>query len=380
MKEVPFKDVYIHRLVRDEKGAKMSKSKGNVVDPLGIIDDYGADALRFTLARGAALGHDIRLSPQSRREQPQLRHQALERRSLRRVQRRDARCGLRSEVGEGAAQSLDCARDRQGRRAKSPTAIEEYGFNDAANAAYRFVWNVYCDWYVELSKPLLTGPDGPAKDETRATAAWALDEILKLLHPFMPFITEELWRVTAETGPKRDTALVLAQWPALEGLDDDKAEAEIGWLIDLVTAIRSVRVEMNIPASTPIPVVLAGASAETRARAGRWTEFAKRLARVADISFADAPPQGSVQLLIRGEVACLPLKGVIDFAAERARLDKEMKKAESDIQRVDAKLNNPKFVANADEDVVEGEREKREEAVGRRQKIVEALERLQHAN
>ena len=264
--------------------------------------------------------------------------------------------------------------------AKSPTAIEEYGFNDAANAAYRFVWNVYCDWYVELSKPLLTGPDGPAKDETRATAAWALDEILKLLHPFMPFITEELWRVTAETGPKRDTALVLAQWPALEGLDDDKAEAEIGWLIDLVTAIRSVRVEMNIPASTPIPVVLAGASAETRARAGRWTEFAKRLARVADISFADAPPQGSVQLLIRGEAACLPLKGVIDFAAERARLDKEMKKAESDIQRVDAKLDNPKFVANADEDVVEGEREKREEAVGRRQKIVEALERLQHAN
>jgi valyl-tRNA synthetase len=226
---------------------------------------------------------------------------------------------------------------------------------------------------------LLTGPDGPAKDETRATAAWALDEILKLLHPFMPFITEELWRVTAETGPARETPLVLAPWPRLEGLDDDKAEAEIGWLIDLVTSIRSVRVEMNIPASTPIPVVLAAASAETKARAGRWTEFAKRLARIADITFADAPPQGAVQLLIRGEMACLPLAGVIDFAAERARLEKELARADSDIQRVDQKLNNPKFVANAAEDVVEGEREKREEAVARRQKIVEALERLRQA-
>jgi valyl-tRNA synthetase len=141
-----------------------------------------------------------------------------------------------------------------------------------------------------------------------------------------------------------------------------------------------MRAEMNIPASTPIPVVLAGASAETQARAGRWAEFAKRLARVADISFADAAPQGSVQLLIRGEVAALPVKGVIDFGAERTRLQKEMQKAESDIQRVDSKLGNPKFVANAADEVVEGEREKREEAVDRRQKIVEALERLQSAS
>src|SRR5262249_17488654 len=149
-------------------------------------------------------------------------------------------------------------------------ALVDYRFNDAAAEAYRFVWNVYCDWYVELSKPLLTGPDGPAKDETRATAAWALDEILKLLHPFMPFITEELWAVTA--GRKPDVMLVLGEWPKHDSLDDAKAEAEIGWLIDLVTAIRSVRVEMNIPASTPIPVMLVGASAESRARAGRWAE------------------------------------------------------------------------------------------------------------
>ena len=190
----------------------------------------------------------------------------MERRALRRVQRRRPRRGLRSEGREGNAEPLDRARDREG-HARGHRGDRAIRFNEAAGAAYRFVWNVYCDWYVELSKPLLTGPDGAAKDETRATAAWALDEILKLLHPFMPFITEELWRVTAETGPKRDALLVLAPWPKHDGLDDAKAEAEIGWLIDLVTAIRSVRVEMNIPPATPIPVVLAGASAETKARA-----------------------------------------------------------------------------------------------------------------
>jgi len=377
-KEVPFKDVYIHALVRDEKGAKMSKSKGNVIDPLALIDEYGADALRFTLAAMAAQGRDIKLSTQRvegyRNFATKLWNAArfVEFNGAGRVAGFDPKSVKETLNRWIAHETAKAAREIS-------EAIEAYKFNEAAGAAYRFVWNVYCDWYVELSKPLLTGPDGPAKDETRATAAWALDEILKLLHPFMPFITEELWRVTAETGPNRDTALVLASWPALEGLDNTEAEAEIGWFIDLVTSIRSVRVEMNIPASTPIPVVLAGASAETKARAERWVEFAKRLARIADISFADAPPQGSVQLLIRGDVAALPLKGVIDFTAERARLQKEMQKAESDIQRVDNKLNNPKFVANADEEVVEGEREKREEAVGRRQKIVEALERLQSA-
>jgi valyl-tRNA synthetase len=378
MKEVPFKDVYIHRLVRDEKGAKMSKSKGNVVDPLGIIDDFGADALRFTLARGAAQGHDIRLSPQTvennRNFATKLWNAArfVEFNGAGRVAGFDPKNNKETLNRWIAHETAKAVRE-------VTEAIEQYRFNDAANAAYRFVWNVYCDWYVELSKPLLTGPDGAAKDETRATAAWALDEILKLLHPFMPFITEELWRVTAETGPKRDALLVLASWPKLDGLDDDKAEAEIGWLIDLVTAIRSVRVEMNIPASTPIPVVLAGASAETKARAGRWTEFAQRLARLGDVTFADSAPQGSVQLLVRGEVAALPLKGVIDFTAERARLGKEMAKAESDIKRVDQKLGNPNFVANAPEDIIEGEKEKREEAEARRGKIVEALERLSSA-
>ena len=378
MKDVPFHDVYIHRLVRDASGAKMSKSKGNVVDPLGVIDQYGADALRFTLARGAAQGHDIRLGPQ---EVENNRNFATKLWNAARF-----------------AEMNECARDPDfdPRRAKETLnrwivhetakagrevteAIEAYKFNDAAAAVYRFVWNVYCDWYLELIKPVLTGPDGDAKNEMRAAAAWALDEILRLLHPFMPFMTEELWRVTAEQGVKRDHLLALDAWPQHDGLDDAEAEGEIGWVVDLITAIRSVRAEMNIPAAIMLPVVIAGASPQTVARARHWAGFLQRLARVADISFADTAPQGAVQLVVRGEVAALPLKGVIDLAAERARLAKEMAKADADIARVDAKLGNANFVARAPEEVVEEEKEKREEAQARKAKIAEALERLKGA-
>jgi valyl-tRNA synthetase len=231
-----------------------------------------------------------------------------------------------------------------------------------------------------------------------------------LLHPFMPFVTEELWSVTSQpvipgragsANPEsRNTTggaasldsgsgrsgrpgmtgrdlLALSQWPKLQGLSDDKAEAEIGWVIDLVTAIRSVRAEMNITAA--IPLVLANVSAESKTRAERWAEFIKRLARVSDISSAAAAPRGSVQLVVRGEVAALPLKGVIDLAAERARLAKEMQKADADIARVDGKLNNANFVARAPEEVVEEEKEKREEALARKTKVAEALDRLKDA-
>jgi valyl-tRNA synthetase len=374
--EIPFHDIYIHRLVRDASGAKMSKSKGNVVDPLGVIDEFGADALRFTLMRNVAPGHDIRLGPQdvenNRNFATKLWNAArfVEFNGAKRVEGFDPK---------SAKETLNrwIAHETAKAAAEITKAIESYGFAEAANAAYRFVWNVYCDWYVELSKPLLTGPDGAAKDETRAMAAWALDEILKLLHPFMPFITEELWAVTAEQGPKRANLLALSEWSALEGFADDKAEAEIGWVIDLITAIRSIRAEMNI--NVNIPLVLAGGSAESQSRAQRWAEFIRRLARVSEISSAAAAPQGSVQLVVRGEVAALPLIGVIDIAAERARLAKELAKADSDIARVDAKLNNPKFVERAAEDVVDEEREKRAEAVARKAKIAEAIERLKDA-
>jgi valyl-tRNA synthetase len=374
-KEVPFHDVYIHALVRDASGAKMSKSKGNVIDPLEVIDEYGADALRFTLAAMAAQGRDIKLS----------------------AQRVEGYRNFATKLWNAArfAEINGCAHDpdfdphhaketlnrwiahetaKTGREVTA--AIEAYKFNDAASALYRFVWNVYCDWYLELIKPVLTGPDGAAKTETRGAAAWALDEILKLLHPFMPFISEELWSVTAEHGPQRHHMLALDAWPMHDGLDDVVVEAEIGWVIDLITAIRSVRVEMNIPPATMLPLVLANASPETAIRARHWSEFIQRLARVADISFADAVPQGAVQLVVRGEAAALPLKGVIDLDAERARLAKEMTKADADIARVDGKLNNPNFVSRAPEEVVEEEKEKREEAQARKAKIAEALQRL----
>jgi valyl-tRNA synthetase len=375
MEQVPFHDVYIHALVRDERGQKMSKSKGNVIDPLAVIDEYGADALRFTLAAMAAQGRDIKLS----------------------AQRVEGYRNFATKLWNAArfAEINGCARDpvfdpRQSKEvlnrwiahetakaARDVTAaIEAYKFNDAAGTIYRFVWNVYCDWYLELIKPVLSGPDGAAKNATRAATVWALDQILKLLHPFMPFVTEELWRVT---GADRKTLLALSAWPELDGIDDPAAEAEIGWVIDLVSAIRSVRVEMNIPPATSLPLVLAGVSPVVAERARRWAEFVQRLARVGEISFAEAAPRGAVQLVVRGDVAALPLKGVIDLAAERARLAKEMAKCDADIARVDAKLGNPNFVARAPEEVVEEEKEKREEAQLRKVKIAEALQRLEGA-
>jgi valyl-tRNA synthetase len=398
MKEIPFRDVYIHALVRDEKGAKMSKSKGNVIDPLNLIDQYGADALRFTLAAMAAQGRDIKLST-SRVEG--YRNFATKLWNACRFAEMNG-CVLPAGFDPTqATQTLNrWIAHETARTAREVTdAIETYRFNDAAGAIYRFIWNVYCDWYLELSKPVLMGEDSPAKAETRAMVAWARDEILKLLHPFMPFITEELWMVTAS----RDGLLALAPWSLVSeeftleelALEDDpqapaalqtyaanfadfSAEAEIGWLIDLVTAIRSVRAEMNIAPATLTPLVLADVSDETKERAPRWSEVIRRMARLSDISFAGRAPEGAVQILVRGEVAALPLKGVIDLAAERARLDKEMAKADADIKRVDAKLSNEKFVANAPEELVEEEKEKREAAVARKAKILEALERLQN--
>jgi valyl-tRNA synthetase len=375
MKEAPFHDVYIHALVRDERGQKMSKSKGNVIDPLVVIDEYGADALRFTLAAMAAQGRDIKLSPQ---RVEGYRNFATK---LWNAARFTEINGCVRDTAFDPRKSKEVlnrwiAHETASTARQVTAAIEAYEFNDAAGALYRFVWNVYCDWYLELIKPVLTGPDSVAKSETRAAAAWALDQILKLLHPFMPFVTEKLWQVTV---PGREALLALSAWPQHDGLDDPAAEAEIGWVIDLVTAIRSARVEMNIPPATSLPLVLAGASSEIASRARHWAEFIQRLARVGEISFADVPPKGAVQLVVRGDIAALPLQGVIDLAAERARLAKEMAKCDADIARVEAKLGNPNFVARAPEEVVEEEKEKREEAQLRKAKIAEALQRLEGA-
>jgi len=380
MEEVPFHTFYIHALVRDARGAKMSKSKGNVIDPLHLIDDYGADALRFTLAAMAAQGRDIKLS-ESRVEG--YRNFATKLWNAARFAEINGCARVPGFDPKTAKETLNrwIAHETAKAGREVTSAIEDYKFNEAAGALYRFVWNVYCDWYLELTKPVLTGADGAAKDETRAMVCWVRDEILKLLHPFMPFVTEELWRVTPGEGAGRETLLVLAPWPQHDGLDDAAAEAEIGWVIDLISAVRSVRAEMNVAQGVQVPLVLTGLRAETKAVAERWQHVLKSpLGRFSAISFADAPPAGAVQLLVRGDVAALPLAGVIDFAAERARLEREMAKVANDIARVDAKLGNADFLARAPEEVVEGEREKREEAEDRRQKIVEALARLAQAS
>ncbi len=378
MQEIPFRTVYIHALVRDERGAKMSKSKGNVIDPLALIDQYGADALRFTLAAMAAQGRDIKLSTQRvegyRNFATKLWNACrfAEMNHCTSVPGFDPKC-VRELLNRWIAhETAKAARE-------ITEAIESYRFNEAAGTAYRFVWNIFCDWYLELGKPVLQGGDGPAKDETRAMTAWVRDQILRLLHPFTPFVTEELWRVTAQAGPARATLLALADWPRLDTLDDVEAEAELGWVIDLVSAIRSVRTEMNVAPSVEMPLVLITSSATTQRRTQRWGETIQRLARISRISQASSAPQGAVQLIVRGEIAALPLAGVIDLAAENARLQKEMARVASDIARIDAKLANGDFLRRAPEEVIEGEREKREEAAARRCKIMEALERLKGA-
>jgi valyl-tRNA synthetase len=373
--EVPFRDVYIHALVRDEKGAKMSKSKGNVIDPLGLIEQYGADSLRFTLAAMTAQGRDLKLSTQrveGYRNFATKIWNAARFAEINGCERREdfdpksVKVTLNAWILGEAAKAV----------AEVTGAIKTYRFNDAANAAYRFVWNIFCDWHLELAKPLLQGADGPAKDETRATTAFALDEIFKLLHPFMPFLTEELWAIKGEAGPVRKNLLALEPWPRLEGLENAAAEAEIGWVIELVSEVRSVRSEMNVPAGALIPLVLVGADEAVAARAKNWDETLRRLARLSEISLSAEAPESSVQLIVRGSAAALPLKGVIDFDAEKLRLAKEIGRLEADAKKIEGKLGNADFVAKAPDEVVEENRERLDEARGRAQKLAAALKRL----
>jgi valyl-tRNA synthetase len=377
MKEVPFRTVYIHGLVRDERGAKMSKSKGNVIDPLELIDEYGADALRFTLTALAAQGRDVK--PSAQRVEG-YRNFVTKLWNACRFAEMNGCVTVPGFDPKGARETLNrwIAHETGNAVAEVTSAIKAYKFNDAAGAAYRFVWNIFCDWYLELAKPVLAGADEGAKNETRAMTAFVRDEILKLLHPFMPFVTEELWSVTAQVGPVRDNLLALTPWPDPGTLDDEAAAVEIGWVIDLVAAIRSVKAEMSIMA-TEIPLVLAGVSATTATRAERWADVIKRLARLSSLDMAASPPPGSIQLVVQGEIAALRLQGVVDFPAERVRLEKELARIDAEIARIDGKLANADFVKRAPQEVVEGERERREEAQARRRKIVEALERLQGA-
>ncbi|HQF31889.1 MAG TPA: class I tRNA ligase family protein, partial [Hyphomicrobiales bacterium] len=358
----------------DEKGQKMSKSKGNVIDPLELIEEYGADALRFTLVAMAAQGRDIKLSPARvagyRNFATKLWNAArfCEMNGCVRVEGFDpqaARESLNRWIVVEADRTADAVAE----------ALAAYKFNEAAGALYRFVWNTFCDWYLELAKPALSGEGGPQKDETRATAAFVLDRILVMLHPFMPFITEELWRLTGETGPARAGMLAMVGWPKAAGLDTAAAD-EINWLVDLITQIRSVRAEMNVPPAVQIPLVVAGAGSETRMRLVTHDAALSRLARLESVTVVEQAPEGAVQIMVGEAIACLPLADIIDISAEKARLAKELDKLAKEVARIDGKLGNEQFIAKAPEEIIEGEREKRDEALARRAKIEEALARL----
>jgi valyl-tRNA synthetase len=378
MKEVPFHTVYIHGIVRDERGQKMSKSKGNVVDPLELIDEYGADALRFTMAALATQGRDIK---PSRARIEGYRNFATKLWNACRFAEMNGCAAVSGFDPRGAHETLNrwIAHETAKATREITGALQAFRFNDAADTAYHFVWDVFCDWYIELAKPALTGPNGAARDETRAVTSWVRDQVLMLLHPFMPFITEELWTVTAPAGIPRESMLVLASWPELKGLDDPEAEAEIGWVIDLIAAVRSVRAEMNVAPALLVPLIMVDSELNARVRMDQWSDVVKRMARVSDVDFADVMPANAAQLVVRGETIALPLKGIIDVAAERVRLQKELAKVAADMARADAKLNNSDFIKRAPEEVVDGEREKRDEAELRRSKLEAALERLKAA-
>jgi valyl-tRNA synthetase len=367
--------VYIHGLVRDEAGHKMSKTKGNVVDPLDLIDEYGADALRFGILASLAQGRDIKFG-ESRVQG--YRNFVTKLWNAARFLEMNG-CARRADYNP-ARIGLSVNRWIVGATARANSEVEaklgEYKFNEAANAAYDFVWGTYCDWYVELAKPILTGEHEAEKQETQATAAYVLDQILKLLHPFMPFVTEELWGETGKTGPARDKLLIVSEWPMLLGYGDKQADAEIEWLIAVVSGIRSVRTEMNVPAGAKIPLVVVGAGVDTGTRVEAQLQSLIRLARLEGVDYSDTVPPNSAQIVVGEATFALPLAGVIDIDAERGRLKREIAKEDVEIDKIDKKLGNEQFVAKAKPEVIEEQRTRRADAVARRERLEVALARL----
>ncbi len=378
MGETPWPRLYLHGLVRAADGSKMSKSKGNVVDPLALVDEYGADALRFTLAAMAAQGRDVKLST-SRVEG--YRNFGTKLWNAARFCEMNECVRVDDFDPSSVCQTLNrwIVGEVQKTADKITEEIEAYRFNEAANAAYRFIWNIFCDWYVELAKPLLQGEDETAKAETRATAAWVLDEATKLLHPFMPFLTEELWQKTGETGTPRDTMLMLGEWPRHTGLVDAEADAEMDWVIRLITEVRSVRAEMNVPAGAKIPLILKGASAPTAERLERHDGLLCRMARLSDISVGDNLPEGSLQFVIDEATGGLPIADVIDLSAETERLQKAMAKLDGEIKKIDGKLGNEKFISKAPQAVIDEQRDRKATAEAEKAKLADALGKLKAA-
>jgi valyl-tRNA synthetase len=373
MTEVPFRTVYLHGLVTDEKGQKMSKSKGNVIDPLELIDKYGADALRFTMTSlAASAAGRLRLAPArvegsrnfatklwNATRFAQMNGVALPKSFDPASARHTVNKWMLGELGRATA-----AIDR---------ALADFRLNEAASALYEFIWGIVCDWYVELTKPILQGADGPEKDETRAVTAFVLRETLKLLHPVMPFITEELWD---KLGHRAEHGMLIAQpWPMPQTADSE-ADAEIGWLVKLISDIRSARAELNVPAGAKLELRVVGANQTTLRRLDTHRPAIERLARVEKIEAATNVPAAALQVVVDEATYALPVSEVIDLKAESARLQKEIRKLADEVGKIDAKLGNAAFVSRAPEEVVEEQRERRAHAEQVRGRLSRALERL----
>ena len=373
---VPFRDVYIHALVRDEDGQKMSKSKGNVMDPLELIDQYGADALRFTLTALAAQGRDIKLSAGRiegyRNFVTKIWNAArfTQMNGCNPVADFDpAACRLTVNkwiVGETARAGGDISQ-----------ALEGYRFNDAAQVAYQFAWHQFCDWYLEFTKPILQNGDERSQAEVRATTSWVLDQLLKFLHPIMPFVTEELWEQLAPEGA-RDGLLIDSSWPDLgDFLRSPEAEEEMAWLIRMIGAIRTVRSEMNVPPKAELAVTVAGTSDATQARLKMHDTLLRRLARLVSVELVEeVPSSGTVQVVVDEATAALAVGDVIDISKETSRLEKEISKVEGEIGKIEKKLENMNFIAKAPPEVVEEQRERAAEYRQSHDKLSEALKRL----
>ncbi|HEY8352064.1 MAG TPA: valine--tRNA ligase, partial [Sphingomonadales bacterium] len=372
--EVPFKTVYIHALVRDEHGQKMSKSKGNIIDPLDFADKYGADALRFTLASLESQGRDIKLSE---------KRVEGNRNFATKLWNAARFCEMNgcqdADDFDPATAKLTVNRwivtELAATAGKVTGALDAFRFDVAANSIYDFIWGTFCDWYLEIIKPVLNGEDAAARTETQKTAAWVMDRMLTLLHPFMPFVTEELWHATV--SKPRATDLILAEWPkGLDSLVDETARADINWLIRLVSEIRSVRTEMNIPPAARVQLLAQG-GAETAERLARHDGILKRLARLEEIGATADAPKGAVQMVVEDASFYLPLAGVIDIAQERARLQKNLEKLRGEIRAIEGRLANENFTSKAPPAVIAENRARRDEAAETAAKIEAALARLE---
>ncbi|WP_432817071.1 valine--tRNA ligase [Sulfitobacter sp. JB4-11] len=368
----PFDTVYVHALVRDEKGKKMSKSLGNVLDPIELIDDYGADAVRFTLTSMAAMGRDLKLSPA--RIQGYRNFGTKLWNAHRFAEMNGVFTGQQRGMPKPTATLNKWIVGETARvREEVDAALDNYRFNDAANALYAFVWGKVCDWYVELSKPLLQD-DAVEAEETRETMAWVLDQCLILLHPIMPFITEELWQTTA----KREKMLIHADWPTYTLADclDEDADRELNWVITLIENIRSARAQMHVPAGLKVPMLMTDIDTQGQAAWERNEAMIKRLARVENLEKVNTFPKGTASIPAAGATFGLPLEGLIDIDAEKARLQKSLDKLAKEIGGLNGRLNNPKFAASAPEEVVNEARANLAERQSEATQLEAALARL----